>query len=685
MIAVYFFYGLAFFSLGFAAILQLRHDGDLPLRKQIPWLAAFGIAYAGVAWLDMLQTYGTNPQFTQTINVTRMILQPTSGLLLLLFGWGVLTKITPLPTWAHLLPGLLIVPIAFVITYASTTFITPSPIEIPIDIWSRYLLYLPGSIMAGIGFLRQWREQNGRGYHDVARLMLATGLAFLFEAFVVGLVVPAAPYGPASYYNYNRTVYDAFTGEQAQPDKPFGLTDWLDYDRVLETTGLPIQFWRMLSAIAVTAFVVKGLDVFDAIQKRQMQALQNERDRAQQAAFEAQIAARQTAENWTDALISISQRIAELNDVDDILLYIVDNGRKLLHSNFMGLALLNGDRLDLELKCFSNDTQTSLVNSPLKVENRLVLNTLFYAGSYRSSADEPPGDLEGLCFFVDEPTQTAAVVQLNLDEKPIGVLWIARHEGDPYSETDLIWLECLADQVVIAIQHGLMTSQLQSLSIIEERGRIAREMHDGLAQVLGYLNLQVQTLETLLNRGKEEALRSELEEMRKAVQLAHADVRENILSLRTTLANEKGLVSAIDEYLNEFGVQTRIEAQFDNEVDGPLNLASLAEVQLVCILQEALTNVRKHAQANRVSVRIAQKQTANECEYLLMEVSDDGVGFVENNNGKRSFGLQTMHERASAAGGELSVHSKPGAGTSIVCRLPCLAEEKLRKQNLVFQ
>ncbi|MCA9978801.1 MAG: hypothetical protein KC413_23740, partial [Anaerolineales bacterium] len=313
MITIYFFYGLAFFSLGLAASLQLRHDGDLPLRKQIPWLAAFGIAYAISAWLDMFQTYGTDPELNQVINLLRMILQPISGLLLLIFGWGVLTKILPLPGWTHLIPGLLIVPVAFVIAYASTTFITPSPIEIPIDIWSRYLLYLPGSFMAGIGFLRQWHEQKKRGYSEVARLMLATGIAFLFEAFVVGLVVPAAPYGPASYYNYNRTVYDAFTGDQAVSDKPFGLVNWLDYDRVLETTGLPIQFWRMLSAIAVTALVVTGLDVFDALRKRQMQQLQNERDRAQQSAITAQTAARQTAENWTDALISISRRIAELN------------------------------------------------------------------------------------------------------------------------------------------------------------------------------------------------------------------------------------------------------------------------------------------------------------------------------------------------------------------------------------
>lgn len=683
MIAIYFFYGLAFFSLGLAASLQLHHDKNLPLRKQIPWLASFGFTYAVIAWLDMFQIYGGNPEINQTINVIKMGLQPTGGLLLLIFGWSVLAKITPLPSWAHIIPGFLIVPIAFVITYASTTFITSSPIEIPIDIWSRYLLYLPGSIMAGVGFLRQWQEQKGHGYNEAAGLMLATGLAFLFEAFVVGLVVPAAPYGPATYYNYDRTVHDAFIGEQAESDKPFGLVNWLDYDRVLETTGMPIQFWRMLSAIAVMIFIVKGLDVFDAIRKRQMLALQAERDRARQLVVESQITARQTAENWTDALINISRHIAELNVIDDILLYIVENGRKLLQSNFMGLALLNDEPVDLELKCYSNDAQTKIVDSPIKVENNIILNATLRSEAYYSSANQPLDTVENLCFFNENHVKTIAVVPLNLDDKPIGALWIARHEGEPYSETDLIWLECLADQVVIAIQHGIMTTQLQSFSIIEERGRIAREMHDGLAQVLGYLNLQVQTLEILLKRGKYDALQTELGQMREAIHLAHADVRENILSLRTTLANEKGLISAIDEYLNEFGVQTCVGTQFDYEVDASLNLASLAEVQLVCVLQEALANVRKHAQAKKVTVRIEQMQGVDH-DYLLMKVIDDGVGFIENNE-KRSFGLQTMHERATAVGGELTVYSTPGKGTSILCRLPCLAEENLKKRNPIFQ
>jgi nitrate/nitrite-specific signal transduction histidine kinase len=436
----------------------------------------------------------------------------------------------------------------------------------------------------------------------------------------------------------------------------------------------------MISALAVTFFVVKGLDVFDAIHKRHIKALQAERDRAQRDAFEAKIAALETAESWTDALVSINRQITELENVDNILLYIIKNAKRLLYSDFIGLALSNEDHSQLLLKCHSHDDKVEMIRRPLIVENRLILQVLQTNQPYRSLIDSPPEMLDSVCPILDKPALAIAIVPIDLDNRPIGALWIARCKAEDvhYSGTDLIWLECMADQVVIAIQHGLMTSQLQSLSISEERARIARDMHDGLAQVLGYLNLQVQTLEALYRQGKEESFQAELKHMRQAIQSAHADVRENILSLRTTLANERGLVSAISEFLDEFGIQTGIETEFVDELGADLDISSVAEVQLVCILQEALANVRKHAQANRVKIRITKDDG-----HIYMKVSDDGIGFVERNS-KRSFGLQTMRERANSVKGTLMVHSSQGKGTSIACRLPCLQHEKMNNQSVLL-
>lgn len=679
MMIFYFFYGLSFGGLGLAAYLQRRRGGDFPLRGLLPWLAAFGFAGGATGWVEMFILN----ESSSFLNALRIILYPTSGLLLLIFGWGIFAKLQPLPSWMIFVPGLMLIPAAYVITYALTTFVTPSPLEIPIDIWSRYLLYLPGSILAGFGFLRQWSVQRKLGYNDVASLMLGAGLAFLVEAFVVGLVVPAAPYGPASYYNYDRVVYDAFARENVSASEFHGLTGWLDYEQVLETTGIPIQAWRTLSAFAVMFFVVRGLDVFETIQKRQVRTLQQERDRAQQAVIESQISARQTAESWSNALIQISSRIAELEDVDDTLCFIVDSARKLLNADFMGLALIDGDYDTFVLKCYATEAQNDLTTTSIPITNPVILNVIETQVAYCPSADEMPDALEGVSFFTDKPAQALAVVPLKLDTRSVGALWVARFEKCAFRETDLIWLNCLADQVVITIKHGIMTSQLQSLSVIDERARIAREMHDGLAQVLGYMNVQVQTLEAFLQQGKLDKVQSKLEQMRDAVQLAHADVRENILSLRTTLDADKGVITGIQEYLEAFGVQAQIATEFTNHIEDELELPPLAEVQLVCILREALTNVRKHANATNVSVTLT-KQGWSEDARIVMTIRDDGVGFSDYEK-KRHFGLQTMTERAQSVGGSLLVSSKPGKGTQVECWIPCLRQERLKKPQLLAQ
>lgn len=681
MIIAYFFNGLCFGGLGLAAYLQIRQGGDFALKKQLPWLASFGFVSAVTSWVDMFLSSNSVDEYAQILIFARIILQPISGLLLLIFGWRVLRDLTPLPAWTVFIPGVMIVPISYVIAYAATTFITPSPIEIPIDIWSRYLLYLPGSIMAGVGFLRQWDVQRKLGMFDVAGLMLGTGLAFLFEAFVIGLVVPAAPYGPASYYNYDRVITNAFYGESLTTAN--STISWLDYQSVLNATGVPIQFWRMLSAVILTFFMIRGLGVFEAIRKHQLEELQNERDQAQRSAFEAQIAARQTAENWTDVLVSINRRITELEDMDKILLFIVKKARALLQSDFTGLALFDDSYSTLNLKYISTENKNEFIAEPVAIQNELILETVRAARPRRSLETNALTSPEYFDFGLQEGIRAMAIVPLALDNRPVGGIWTARCESKPYSDTDLIWLECMADQVAIAIQHGLMTSHLQSYSIAEERARIAREMHDGLAQVLGYLNIEVQTLGALLKQGRKEALEAELNQMREAVRTANADVRENILSLRTTLANEKGLASAMDEYLQEFSIQTGIETEFRNEVEGELNLASLAEVQLVCILQEALANVRKHAKATLVTVTISRK-SVNENESIFVSVKDNGLGFIERNS-KRSFGLQTMKERAASVQGVLQIHSIPGEGTTVEYSFPCLSRGKLERNSRSLQ
>ena len=146
------------------------------------------------------------------------------------------------------------------------------------------------------------------------------------------------------------------------------------------------------------------------------------------------------------------------------------------------------------------------------------------------------------------------------------------------------------------------------------------------------------------------------------------------------------------EYIDEFSIQTGIEVQLLNQAGDEFELSSIAEVQLVCILQEALTNVRKHSQADHVIVQIAREDgnaiaatdyIPGAASFIHMKVEDDGKGF-DLNTSRRSFGLQTMRERAQSVGGDLEVTSCSGMGTQVELRLPCVEQEAVKKRSLVL-
>ena len=675
MILLNFAYGLAFEILGLAAYFQWRREGDFPLKKELPWLAAFGFVGGAAGWVEMFIASGSLNDLLDTLNLLRVVFHLLTGAFLLRFGWGIFKNLTPLPAWMIFIPGVMVVPIAFIISYAATTFITPSPIEIPIEIWTRYLLYLPGAFLAGMGFIRQWWLYKRRNMQVISRLMLGAGIAFIFEGIVLGLIVPAAPFGPATYYNYDRVLYNAFSGENGAPLESSLIFPWFGYDRVKTSTGLSIDSWRLLSLLFLTYLMTKALDIFETIRKEQIILLETERDKAQRFTIETQIEARRNFENWTNSLMAINRRIGELKNVDELLSYIIGQTQSLLKLSIASVGLIAEQEGPVHLKCYGTlDDEPKIVTHQVVLKNGLIDEVIKTGKQIIINDDLDRSRLDGLSYPLAKPLVSCAIIPLKLDNTIIGIFLVGDVESHAFTGRELFILESITDQIAISIEHALMTTQLQSFSIIQERGRIAREMHDGIAQVLGYLNLQVQTLTSLHQQEKHEELTSELRSMREAIKTANADVRENILSLRTTLGLDTNLVNAIREYLEEFGLQTGISTKFNQAGDDQIRLPSVSEVQLVCIMQEALTNVRKHSGATSVSINLAE-HTDSQNRSLVMTITDNGLGFDQKRK-HRHFGLQTMMERAEAVGGTFSLHSSPGAGTKIECQIPFTNQPK---------
>jgi signal transduction histidine kinase len=263
-----------------------------------------------------------------------------------------------------------------------------------------------------------------------------------------------------------------------------------------------------------------------------------------------------------------------------------------------------------------------------------------------------------------------AEIRLDSDEQKIGRLWIGRMEDVAFAPSETLIFESIAQQMAIAIEHALMTAQIQSGAIVEERARLAREMHDGLSQILGFLSLEMQSLELLVGQGRINETLAELGRARRRIREAQAEVRENILNLRSALSKDGEAIPFLCEYIQEFGQQTGIEVQISCADLATARLTPICEVQLVRIVQEALTNVRLHAQANHLWARFERKDAS-----LCVQIQDDGIGFVEQTL-KKHFGLKSMRERTESVRGRLSIHSQPGEGTCISLCLP-LAEQKV--------
>lgn len=204
------------------------------------------------------------------------------------------------------------------------------------------------------------------------------------------------------------------------------------------------------------------------------------------------------------------------------------------------------------------------------------------------------------------------------------------------------------------------------LAVVEERERIAREMHDSLAQVLGASHLRLRAAQAAPELSPE--TRTELGDIAEGCHEAYADVREAILGLREGSRADRTFMDSLRAYLRGFQHRSGIETLFVNESDDDPALDPTVEVQVIRVIQEALTNVRKHAGARHAVVELTR--TGGGVRFL---VTDDGRGFVPGASTLSSdggYGLPTMRERTEMVGGELSIESEPGRGTRVVIDLP---------------
>jgi signal transduction histidine kinase len=248
-----------------------------------------------------------------------------------------------------------------------------------------------------------------------------------------------------------------------------------------------------------------------------------------------------------------------------------------------------------------------------------------------------------------------------------GNLYVAEKAGTAeFTAEDEETLVRFAVLAGLAIDNAHLHQRVQALAVAEERLRIAHEMHDGLAQVLAYVNTKAQAVREFLRAGRAQEAEDQLDQLAGAAREVYADVRESIIGLRAASSPDHTVAQALTEYIASWERQSEVPCSL--EIDPDLRLPAGVELQLVRILHEALANVRKHAQAGRAEVRVVRAGGK-----IVARVEDDGVGFQPDDLGRTGqprFGLVTMRERAQAVGGAVELDSAPGRGTRVRVEIP---------------
>ena len=404
---------------------------------------------------------------------------------------------------------------------------------------------------------------------------------------------------------------------------------------------LPFPFHALL-VLAVVAAVV-GTGAWEAFRRIDRLA----RDlRERNAALESRNAVLR-------AVYDVSLSVSGHADPEQTIASIVDHARSLLRVDAALLAL-DGPAGELRLRATSTAGDVLVGDRPARV------------GVMAREED----DLE--C-YLRPGYQIRLSVPVGHAEKRIGMLGLAIESGNRrrFEASEVETLSALATQIGLALEAARLHSELKVLAIQGERERIAREMHDGLAQVLAYVNTKSQAVDEMLAHGRVVEARRHLGELAAAARSVYVDVREAILTLSAPVPPGRGVAAALEEYAAAYAESSKLAVGFSATPDAvrvPLSTAAQAEV--FSIAREALTNVRKHAHAQRVSVSLAL-----EADEVVLRVKDDGVGFevdVLAIGPERwpHFGLAGMRERAESVGGRIVWRSRLGEGALVELHVP---------------
>jgi signal transduction histidine kinase len=352
-------------------------------------------------------------------------------------------------------------------------------------------------------------------------------------------------------------------------------------------------------------------------------------------------------------LARVMDKLIEVTVADSGDLYLIDElSHQLAHS-------LHGGPKESALKPeVQQQLREGLINFVMRSNEPIVIEDMKDAKNRH------------LAFLLQAGIRSVALVPLSARSGVIGVVALYSRYRRHFQAKELNLLMHIGSQIASAAENARLYEKVQAVAVLEERERISKELHDGLAQVLGYVITKSQATRQLLR--KMTMANDYLVELENVAQDVYTDTREAILGLKTAISGDRNIVSALREYSTRFtqmhGIKTKLEVD-DRIIPA---LSPQVEVQAIRVVQEALCNVRKHAQASHAIIRVTSVDGV-----VTIVVEDDGKGFdvsKVNNSDWTKCGLRNIKERAESIHSVLNVESGPENGTRITLSIPSTPE-----------
>lgn len=358
----------------------------------------------------------------------------------------------------------------------------------------------------------------------------------------------------------------------------------------------------------------------------------------------------QKKENEAKNLYSLGKEIIGFEDINAICMVTLEECRMLMKAD--GAFVIFGKGILPDKRVLS----TGIVLDSLTEE---VTNYLFGEFSQGDHiAVKKSGENNILSpFFKKNQIERFYCIKLTVSDKTLGILGVTRCNPH-YTSFDLGLFKRIAWHLSLAISKYFFLKQSKSIAILEEQNRISRELHDSLAQQLLAMLHHIEYIHRTCKNELNDHQLSHIQSLMSIIEMTYTDVREAIFGLRVTKMNdETSFEDAIRKYISRF--QTEADIELITDISIKLQLPFFTKIQLLRIIQEALTNIRKHSKADKAKIDISS--TGNSLKILI---SDNGIGF-DMNTVTDGYGLSVMKERAGDIGATIKITSKKNQGTSI--------------------